>query len=365
MPSVTVLMPVFNAERFVAAAIDSVLAQTFREFEFLIVDDGSSDRSGEIVRSYRDPRIRFVSLGRNQGLSAALNRGMAEAQGDWIARQDADDVSSPDRLARQMAAVTERPDLAILGCQALAIDEQGRALPPVNRSVDEVSIRWYSLLDNPFIHSTVVVRRRVIWEEFGGFNPAFDPYSQDFELWGRVMARHPVLNLADRLLTYRVSSSSIIGAVDAAAAYDTYRTAFETMVRTIVLRQVRAFAADVDERDASLMAGYITGIEASSLTRFLAVFRDLLDRFRARHAEWRDSADFRLTLARQIDAIAYRVRPGSRRSAVRVYRAGIAAEPSILGYLSWPRVVAQSVLGASGRKKLAGLRSRPPAVSVG
>jgi glycosyltransferase involved in cell wall biosynthesis len=357
VPDVTVLMPVFNAERHVGAAIESILAQTHRDFELLIVDDGSTDRSLEIAASYRDSRVRLITLGENRGLSGALNRGLAEAQCDWIARQDADDVSAPERLARQMATVARRPGLALLGCQAHAIDEHRRALAPVNRPVDEISIRWYGLFDNPFIHSTVLMRREVVWTELGGFDGAFDPYSQDYALWGRVMERYPVLNLPDRLLTYRVSASSIIGSVNAAASSDEYRTRFDGVVRTLVSRHLRVLLGDDDaQEDGRLMAGLVLGIEATAIDRFLAVFRRLLDRFRARHPEWRTSADFRRTLARQFDAIAYRVRPPSRASAMRVYLAGLAAEPSMATYLSWPRAIALCVLGAAGRQRLTELR---------
>src|SRR5436309_2847710 len=101
-PLVTVLMPLFNAAQHVRAAMDSILGQTFRDFEFLIVNDGSVDESRGIAASYGDSRIRIIDHDRNLGLSAALNHGIAEARGKLVARQDGDDVSVPDRLARQV-----------------------------------------------------------------------------------------------------------------------------------------------------------------------------------------------------------------------------------------------------------------------
>src|SRR5215216_775869 len=112
MPKVTVLMPLFNAERHVAAAIASILRQTYRDFELLVIDDGSSDRSRDIARSFDDSRIRVLANERNVGLASSLNRGLNAAKGDLIARQDADDVSNSERLARQVAEMELRPELA-------------------------------------------------------------------------------------------------------------------------------------------------------------------------------------------------------------------------------------------------------------
>src|ERR1044071_3871799 len=105
-------MAVYNGERHLAAAIDSILAQTFRDFELVIVDDGSTDGSRAIVEAYRDPRVRLVALERNQGLSHALNEGLRAAASPIVARQDADDLSEPHRLATQIDVMSARPDLA-------------------------------------------------------------------------------------------------------------------------------------------------------------------------------------------------------------------------------------------------------------
>src|SRR5258708_31795371 len=155
-------MPVFNGMRHVGAAVESILAQTYRDFELLVVDDGSSDRSLEIVRSYRDARIRVLVNERNLGLAASLNRGLSESRCALIARQDADDLSLPNRLERQVAVMRQRPELALLGTQASAIDVDGRPLKAVDRPIDEVSIRWYGLFDNPFVHTSVMFRRALV-----------------------------------------------------------------------------------------------------------------------------------------------------------------------------------------------------------
>lgn len=361
MPEVTVLMPVYNGERFLRPAVDSILAQTYRDFELLIVNDGSTDLTAEILKSYHDPRIRVVHNERNLGLSAALNLGLSLARGDLVARQDADDVSEPERLARQVEVMGKELELALLGTQAVAIGEDDRCVGRVERSVEYVSIRWYALVDNPFIHTSVMFRRRVIWDALGGFDPSFDPFSQDFALWSQVMARHPVRNLPDRLVRYRVRGSSIISAVEADGAPAAYRGRFERIVRELVGRNLRAMFDDtVSPQGVELMAGFVLGFDAGSIERFLALFGRLLQEFERRFPEARRSGDFARTLARQYDAVACRVSPPSRRAALKIYASGVRRRPGIVWRLSWPRVVTSVVLGNGARSRLTRLRRHRP-----
>jgi len=363
VPDVTVLMPVFNGEPHLAAAIDSILAQTYRDFELLVVDDGSRDRSAEIARSSGDPRVRVLVNERNLGLAASLNRGLESARGALVARQDSDDLSAPDRLARQIAVMTRQPDLALLGTQAHAVDEAGRRLKPVDRPIDEISIRWYGLFDNPFVHTSVVFRRAAVWnDEIRGY-PLL-AYAEDYALWSRVMRRHRVANLPDRLVTFRVRAASKMGALDEMPLEDARFVGFREIVRTLVRDNIAsAFGAGaVSSDDAELMAGYVLGVPHDELDRFLDRFGDLLARYAARPA-FRRTADFSRTLARQVDAIACRVRPARRRSAVRVYAAALRIHPSLVWHLSWARAAALVLFGPEGRTWFNSLRrySRMPA----
>src|SRR3712207_1463638 len=115
-PDVTVLMPVFNAEKYIRKSIESILNQTFKSFEFLIIDDGSRDNSAGIVRSYADSRIRFIQNDKNLGITATLNKGIELASCELIARMDADDFSYPQRLERQYAYFQKHPDCALVSC---------------------------------------------------------------------------------------------------------------------------------------------------------------------------------------------------------------------------------------------------------
>ena len=125
-PRVTVLMPVYNAERFLREAIDSILGQSFKHFEFLIIDDGSTDASADIIASYRDSRIRFVRNRTNLGITPTLNKGIALASCELIARMDADDISHPQRLQKQFGYMKRNPECALLSSWARVISEDGK-----------------------------------------------------------------------------------------------------------------------------------------------------------------------------------------------------------------------------------------------
>jgi hypothetical protein len=244
------------------------------------------------------------------------------------------------------------PDLALVGSQARAIDGAGHALRMVRRPLEDLSIRWYALLDNPFIHTSVMFRRGAVLA-CGGFDAAFDPFSQDYALWWRIMQRHRVENLPEPLVDYRVNPDSIMGRVDQDAEAP-HRTRFEGIARELVSRHVieaygkHGLSAD----EALLMAGFIVGIDVQALPRFLAIFSRLLDWFEGEHTAAGASRDFLRTLARQYDAIAYRVRPPARTAALRTYGAALRRHPRLLTLLPWTNVAVMTVLGRSGRVRL-------------
>jgi glycosyltransferase involved in cell wall biosynthesis len=156
-------MPVYNRERYVGAAIESILGQTFPDFEFIIVDDGSTDETVHVIESFDDPRIRLVSLDTNRGISHALNMGIGVAKGKFIARADSDDISLPRRLERQLEYMDSHPDIGICGASIGWVDANGHPLP---KPFDE----WHAITDPeqakirllygvPFAHPTFFVRR--------------------------------------------------------------------------------------------------------------------------------------------------------------------------------------------------------------
>lgn len=349
MPKVTVLMPLFNEERHAAAAIESILRQTYRDFELMMIDDGSTDRSKEIAEAHRDPRVRVLVNERNIGLAASLNRGLAEARGELIARQDADDLSEPDRLERQVAIMDAQPDLALLGCQAHAIDESGTRLKPVDRPIEPASIRWYGLFDNPFVHTSVMFRRAAVCDgRFRGYPQI--AYAEDYALWSALMRDHRVGNLPDRLVTFRVRPASKMGSIEAMPTDRVQATGFPDIVRALVGENLAAaFGPLVSNDDAALMSGFVLGVARDELERFLGVFHRLLGLYVSRDAGFRRTADFDRTLARQFDAIAYRVMPPGRAASLRVYRSALQFAPDIARRMSWLRAASLVVFGREGR----------------
>ncbi|MCX6985035.1 MAG: glycosyltransferase [Lentisphaerae bacterium] len=208
-PKVTVLMAVYNGERFLRDAVESILTQTFPDFEFVIVNDGSTDNSRNILLSYQDPRIKIIENDRNIGLVKSLNRGLAVARGDYVARQDADDISLSTRLEKQIAFLETHTDVAILGTQAENIDSKGNlySRSDSHRACGELAIRWQLLFENPFVHTSVMFRKDLV-SRHGGYDESFTR-SEDIELWSRLAYEYGVFNLNEVLVRYRVHKTQI------------------------------------------------------------------------------------------------------------------------------------------------------------
>ncbi|MFC1815930.1 glycosyltransferase family 2 protein [Thermodesulfobacteriota bacterium] len=211
MPKVTVLMPVYNAGLFLREAINSILGQTWPDFEFLIINDGSTDNSREIISSFSDPRIRLIDNPTNIGLTKSLNRGLQLSKGEYIARQDADDISYPERLEKQILFLDAHPDIVLLGTRGRAIDKNGNPSQanPLRIPVGLLAIHWYLMFQNAFIHSSVMFRRVIVWERLGGYDESFKR-AQDYEIWSRTARSFKVENLSDIFIDHRFEYGSIV-----------------------------------------------------------------------------------------------------------------------------------------------------------
>lgn len=203
-------MPVHNGQRFLREAIESILCQTCSDFEFLIINDGSTDNSRDIVLSFDDARIRLVDNPTNIGLTKSLNQGLQLAKSEYITRQDADDISYPTRLEREVQFMDRHPEIILLGTRARAIDERGKPKKIELRiPTGLLAIRWFLMFQNAFIHSSVMFRRMVIWEKLGGYDESISR-AQDYEMWSRTAREHSVENLPDILLDHRYEYGSIV-----------------------------------------------------------------------------------------------------------------------------------------------------------
>ncbi len=200
-------MPVYNREKFVAESMRSVLAQTFSDFELLIIDDGSTDKSMEITQSFNDPRIRIIKNEGNTGLVAVRNKGIKESRGEFIALLDSDDLMVPSRLEKQYNFLSENPEFGMIGTGVKLIDEKGKEtgviwkekIPP-----EKIPIRL--LFNNCFTQSSVMMRKNALPEERyrEGFAPA-----EDYELWARIAETSKVWNLPEVLTLYRIHGENI------------------------------------------------------------------------------------------------------------------------------------------------------------
>ncbi len=206
-PVVSVLMSVYNDDRFLKAAVESILAQTYADLEFVIVDDGSSDGTAEILRSFKDDRIKIAVSKRNWGLTASLNRGLRSCRGRFLARIDSDDIADPQRIRRQVDFLEKRADVGIVGSSRLLVDESGQIVGRSNPPTDDLAIRWKSLLGNPFGHPTVMLRMELLKRYRLQYDRSYRT-AQDYELWTRLLRVTRGANLQEPLVHYRLRNGS-------------------------------------------------------------------------------------------------------------------------------------------------------------
>ena len=201
-PPISVVMPVNNGQAFLDEAVCSIRAQTFQDFELIVVDDGSRDATPEILRHHAvvDRRIRIVTQSQ-AGVVAALNNGIAASGGPYLARMDADDVAKPDRLARQLDILARHPNVAAIGSGYDVIDRAGRVRRQVTMPIDPEVIRTTLDRTNCMAHSTVLMRRDAVIAA-GGYRGAFR-HCEDYDLWLRLVEHHDLLNVDEPLLLYR------------------------------------------------------------------------------------------------------------------------------------------------------------------
>lgn len=205
-PKVTVLMSVYNGERYLREAVESILNQTFEDFLFLIVNDGSTDGTGSILQGYGDRRIRLVENEKNLGLTRSLNRGIEMTRSEYVARMDADDVSSAERLEKQVCYLEDNPEVGLLGTRYMKIDEEGNEGGEIHVPIGRDMIKKKLLVGNAFCHGSVVMRRSVL--EKTGFYDENLTFAQDYDLWLRISDICPVENYPEVLHRWRLNERS-------------------------------------------------------------------------------------------------------------------------------------------------------------
>jgi len=257
IPKISVLMTVFNAGRFLDPALRSISNQVFRDWEFVIVDDASTDGSAEILARWAeaDSRIRLISNAQNKGQTPCLNQGLQVARGRWIARQDADDLSHPLRLMRQFERVVADDRLVLLGTAGRIIDENDKRVGLLDVPLTAEAIAWWAPFLNPFVHTAVMVKTEIIREEFGGYDESFR-IAQDYDLWTRISARHPAANLPDRLVAYRHLTTSL--------SKTGKSTAFAEADQISQRESTRVFGSTPTLEESELLSAFRCGLSRST-----------------------------------------------------------------------------------------------------
>jgi glycosyltransferase involved in cell wall biosynthesis len=339
-PKVSVVMSVYNGERYLRQAIASILRQTWTDYEFLIVNDGSTDNSREIIISFDDPRIRLVDNSTNIGLTKSLNRGLELARGEFVARQDADDVSHPTRFEHQVSFLNAHPEVILVGAQARRINQYGHVISSAKfpMPLTSASIKWYLMMfgASAFIHTSVMFRREVVWDQFRGYDERF-ARAQDLELWSRVAQKYEVRNLSQVLVDYRSHPESVTDSKPSLPAY---------LHKEIILSNLRRFSGfrQIPTEWASLIYSFYTR-SVKDPDRLVAAVDTVFSQFCALHSDTAVEQDIHRYLADQLGLIAYYSATYNRlaslraftracRVDMRVLRRGIARRISIVKYFA-------------------------------
>jgi glycosyltransferase involved in cell wall biosynthesis len=196
-------MAVYNGERFLREAIESILSQSFRDFELIVIDDGSRDATATIIRSFDDARIRVITNATNCGVGRCRNAGLIAAKGEYVACMDADDISAPQRFAKQVAFLDLNPRIALVGGNAKIVDAAGIVRgTPTNLPTDPAAIREHLLRANCFVHSSTTARTDCL-RRAGGYDESM-PCALDYDLYLRLSENYDLANMPETLVKYRV-----------------------------------------------------------------------------------------------------------------------------------------------------------------
>jgi len=206
---ISVIMAVFNGEKYISEAIDSILCQTYLKFEFIIINDCSNDQTYAILESYekKDARLIIYRNNKNLGLTKSLNIGLKLSKGKYIARMDADDISHPTRFAKQVSFMGKHPETGILGTAYEVIDEEGKLIHCSSQPTEDEGIRWQTLFHNSFCHPSIIVRKSILDQNnirYGNLH-----YAQDYKFTSQILEYSKGANLPEFLIQWRSSSTQI------------------------------------------------------------------------------------------------------------------------------------------------------------
>jgi GT2 family glycosyltransferase len=337
-PRVSVLMTTYNGAATIGASIDSILAQSFRDFELLIVDDGSTDDTPAILDRIRDPRLRVLRMGSRGGIVSARNHGFAAAQGHTIAPLDHDDLSDTERLAHEVAFLDANPDVVLVATE-IRIAREGKVAAPHHPAVgDPLALRWLLLIDNPLTWSSVMFRADAV-RRLGSFLRADFELADDFDFYHRLLGVGAIARLDEVLTTYRYH---------AANASLARADALNTNAARVLCRAYAPWLGDAAATAAELVVRHLSDRQpvpdAATLDQIGEILERLLREFCAAH-------DLSMADRRRIGGLAGEAWWRTARGGIR------RGAPGMLG-----RYRARKVLTADFRPRLGDIA---PSVAIG
>ena len=313
-PLVSVVLAAHDAERFIDAAVCSILRQRLSDLELVVVDDGSQDQTPELLAAYEDRRLVVLRSDERRGLAASLNLGLDHARGRYVARLDADDVALPNRLERQLARI--RSDgLAVLGAGVCELDSDGRAGTVHAMPTSPLAVRWHALFSSPFFHPTVVVDRELLEREGLRYDPGYHE-SEDYDLWTRLLRVGEGANEARPLVLYRVHPGQ---------ASQRRRDVQRSLQLEVARREIAAVAPGLspEEVDLAWRIGARERVPADVADEAVAGFTALVHAFEERHPAARDHV--RRTAARAL----FRSSLGTDGARAPLLKAAFELDPTV------------------------------------
>jgi hypothetical protein len=296
-PVISVVLPVYNCAQYAGEAVQSILDQSFPNFEFIIIDDGSTDNTLDVLRGFRDPRIQFITQ-KNRGLAFTLNRGLELARGRYIARQDADDISLPDRFSKQVSFLEMNPSCALVGTWAEIWCEREKTGRVHRHPSDSATLKFELLFNNPFVHSSVMLRKSAL-EQVGPYASDGFRETEDYELWSRIARHHDVANIPEVLQIYRETTGSLSRMPQTPIV--------DQVVRLSTANLAWASGTDDASPDAINLAALVHSAQALLISRpSFAGMREVLRRAVGRIASEKDRARLQRKADRRINGLRIR-----------------------------------------------------------
>ncbi len=350
-PLVSALLAVHNGERYVRAALESVLRQTVSDLELLVVDDGSTDGTPATLAGLADPRLRVLGNDERIGLAASLNRALDQARGRYLARLDADDIAMPDRLERQLARITSSPPVSVLGTAVVELDGTGGLGRLLHMPEHPATVRWAALFSSPFFHPTVLVEREALERHGLRYDPEYLE-SEDYDLWTRLLAVADGDNLRDPLVLYRVHADQ---------ASHRRRDLQRGFQQRVALREIARVAPELglEGRELAWRVGAGETVEPERLEDAAAAYIELLRAF---------ERDVDRSAARKVAAraLARAALGGTPAVRVRILRMAAGLDPLLPGRVAAGHA-GRRVLTRSARRRaedwLDRLQAAPPGLS--